>query len=722
MLKYFFKFILKLFFRVKVSGLENYNAAGNRVLLVSNVGSLLDILLISIFMPNKPSVIIDLRFSRKWWLRPVLSCSNVIEVDFTLTSASLQVIKAIEKHQHCIVFHEKLLHHDAKFMKILEATALITLKAKACILPIRIDGAAYSVFSYFRHKQKLRYFPKITLNILPPQFLDFDQKPVTKEIRKKIAGKLYKIMSTLKVQSANVDKNLVESLVEAISVHGKKYVIAEDHERKTLTYANLFLKSHVLGKTLANHLKNDDRVGFMLPSSLAGIVAFFALHIAKKVPALINFTAGALPVVSACNTVQLKTIVTSRRFIKLAELEYLEKAILESGVKFLYLEDIANNIPISTKIIGLICSKFFKSPKTPASNPAAIMFTSGTEGTPKAVFVSHRNLNVNKEQVFAIVDIHSGDRFFNALPMFHTFGLGIGTILPITSGIKLFMYPSPLHYRTVPQLFYESQSTVICGTDTFFTGYAKYGRPYDFCNARLVIAGAEKLRESTIKIWKEKFGVDILEGYGTTETSPVLAVNTPANKKAASVGRILPAMDYYLKPIENILQGGALCVNGGNVMLGYMHSKNPGVLEPPREDIIIDNKQVDGYGWYDTGDIVEINDEDFIFIKGRAKRFAKLGGEMVSLVAVEQVLSKLWEETVCAVVAIPDDKKGEQLILIIEKEDITTSQIAAFFASQGISSLWVPKKILSVKQVPLLGSGKIDYVKIKEMAIKSVEK
>ncbi len=710
------KLILKLCFRANVEGHENYIAAGERVLIVTNVGSLLDVLLLSTFLPHRISVIVDLKYSRKWWMRPILACSNVIEVDFSSSVASLQVIKAIEKHQRCVVFHDKILNHDKKLMQLLEATALITIKAKASILPIRIDGAAYSVFSYFRHKQRLRNFPKITLTVLPPQFLDLEKiskDKTLKEVRKKIANNLYKIMTTLKVESAKININIVQALVDAIAVHGDKYIIAEDHERKTLNYGTLFLKSHVLGKVLASNLKGEERVGFMLPSSLAAIVGFFALHIAKKVPALLNFTAGVKPVVSACKTVELKTVVTSRRFIKLAELEYLEKAILDSGVRCLYLEDIAAKIPFSAKIKGLLASKFCKAPKTPANNPAAILFTSGTEGNPKAVFVSHRNLNFNKEQVLAIVDVNSGDRFFNSLPMFHTFGLGIGTILPLTSGMKLFMYPSPLHYRIVPQLFYESQSTVICGTDTFFTGYARYGRPFDFCNARLVIGGAEKLRDSTVKIWKEKFGVDIYEGYGATETSPVIAVNTPANSRHSSVGRILPGLEYYLNPVENIAHGGTLCVKGGNVMLGYMRSSAPGVLEPPREDF------PDGDGWYDTGDIVDVDDEDFIYIKGRAKRFAKLGGEMVSLAAVESALSKLFAGIIYGVVEIPDDKKGEQLVLIIEKEEISTSQISASFASQGISPLWVPKKVVCVKQAPLLGSGKFDYVSAKEIALNS---
>ena len=319
---------------------------------------------------------------------------------------------------------------------------------------------------------------------------------------------------------------------------------------------------------------------------------------------------------------------------------------------------------------------------------------------------------MNKEQALGVLSVHSGDRLFNCLPLFHVFGLGVGTVLPLTSGIKVFFYPSPLHFRIVPKLYYESQSTVICGTDTFLAGYARYGRPYDFCNTRLVIEGAEKLRESTAKTWKEKFGVEIMEGYGATETSPVLSVNTDANKAKNSVGRLLPGLEYKLKKVEGITEGGSLCVKGDNVMLGYMRASNKGVLEKPRAEI--DGQILEG--WYDTGDIVEVDQYGFIYIKGRAKRFAKLGGEMVSLVAIEMALSELWPDVPLGIVAVPDSKKGEQLVLIIEKQDVTTNEIATYFATKGVSALWTPKKILCVKQAPLLGSGKFDYNKAKAMA------
>lgn len=715
-LRCFIKMLLKLFFRVQVIGLENYQLAGNKVLIVTNVGSLLDPLLISCFLQHSITVAVDAKIRKKWWIRPFLSCSKVLEADFDSPVSTAKLVKAIELHEHCMVFHEKSLAHDSHFMKILEATSIIAEKADAKIVPVRIDGAAYSKFSYFRHKQLLRYFPKITLTVLPPQQIEKDLSVSHKERRKLHAIKLYDIMSNLMLASTNTDMNFARAFVEAMKVHGRKYIIAEDQERKCVDYYTILLKANVLGRAVARLVPGETRLGFMLPSSLAGIVTFLGFHLTKKVPVMINFTAGAYSVVGGCQALGMKTVVSSRKFIKLGELDNLEKAILDGGMRIIYLEDVAKNIAPADKLKGLFAAKFCKVPDTPPSEPMAILFTSGTEGLPKSVFISHKNALYNKEQCLNILTVHSGDRLFNCLPLFHVFGLGVGTVLPLTSGMKVFFYPSPLHYRIVPQLYYESQSTVICGTDTFLAGYARYGRPYDFCNTRLVIAGAEKLRETTARTWKEKFGVEIMEGYGATETSPVLSVNTAANCSKGSVGRLLPGIEYRLKPVEGIAEGGSLCVKGGNVMLGYMRASNKGVIEKPQVEFDGEIHE----GWYDTGDIVEIDQYGFIYIKGRAKRFAKLGGEMVSLVAIEMALSELWPDVPLGIVAVPDAKKGEQLVLIIEKQDVTTNEIATYFATKGVSALWTPKKILCVKQAPLLGSGKFDYNKAKEMVAKEM--
>jgi acyl-[acyl-carrier-protein]-phospholipid O-acyltransferase / long-chain-fatty-acid--[acyl-carrier-protein] ligase len=270
--------------------------------------------------------------------------------------------------------------------------------------------------------------------------------------------------------------------------------------------------------------------------------------------------------------------------------------------------------------------------------------------------------------------------------------------------VRIFLYPSPLHYRTVPELIYNVNATIMFGTDTFLNGYARSAHAYDFRSLRYILAGAEPVRESTRRLYLEKFGLRILEGYGVTETAPALALNTPMFNKFGSVGRLLPGMEMRLEKVEGVEDGGRLYVKGPNVMLGYLKAENPGVLEPPPE------------GWHDTGDIVSVDDQGFITIKGRAKRFAKVGGEMVSLAAVEMLASELWPDALSAVASVPDMRKGERLILFTQQQGATRSEFMAFARSKGASELMVPTEVVVMEKLPLLGSGKIDNVALTNLA------
>jgi acyl-[acyl-carrier-protein]-phospholipid O-acyltransferase/long-chain-fatty-acid--[acyl-carrier-protein] ligase len=376
--------------------------------------------------------------------------------------------------------------------------------------------------------------------------------------------------------------------------------------------------------------------------------------------------------------------------------------------RIIYLEDLREGISIVDKVIGLFArlAPRFVHRQANASwdDPAVVLFTSGSEGTPKGVVLSHENLLANRHQLAAVIDFNPTDIVFNALPIFHSFGLTAGTLLPTLSGVKTFVYPSPLHYRIVPTLVYDTNSTIMFGTDTFLAGYARVAHPYDFYSLRYVFAGAEKVKDETRNVWSDRFGLRILEGYGATETSPVISTNTPMHFKAGTVGRLMPGIAYELDPVPGIEAGGRLIVSGPNVMLGYLRAENPGVLEPPED------------GRYDTGDIVSIDDHDFVTIQGRAKRFAKIAGEMVSLGAVEGYASAVWPEHQHAVVAIPDPRKGEQLVLVTENADAGREPLLAFAKAQGIAELMVPRTIRIVEAIPVLGTGKVDYVGVKSLA------
>jgi acyl-[acyl-carrier-protein]-phospholipid O-acyltransferase/long-chain-fatty-acid--[acyl-carrier-protein] ligase len=423
--------------------------------------------------------------------------------------------------------------------------------------------------------------------------------------------------------------------------------------------------------------------------------------------------------VTACLTAKIKRVYTSRHFVTVGNLTEMVRQIEENGVTVCYLEDMRDTVGTWHKLKGFLMAQaphmaynLVNSSKAATllrkpDVPAVVLFTSGSEGTPKGVVLSHTNIQANRFQMTACVDFTGSDKVFNALPVFHSFGLTGGMLLPLLSGVKVFFYPSPLHYRIIPEMSYDTNATILFGTETFLSAYAKYAHQYDFYSVRYVFAGAEKLRDQTRLLWSQKFGVRIFEGYGTTETSPVLATNTPMENRVGTVGRLLPGIDYQVKPVPGIDEGGLLVVSGPNVMMGYLLADNPGVLQPLAD------------GWYDTGDIVTVDEVGFVTIKGRVKRFAKIGGEMVSLTMVEQQINALWPGHQHAVVSLPDERKGEQIILVTTFADASREAMVAHAKSVQMGEIAIPKKIKVVKTMLLLGSGKVDYLAVKKMLLES---
>ena len=693
--------LLSIIFKMEVKGLENYEKAGKRVLIIANHTSLLDGLLVAAFMPEKLIFAINTNVAKKWWIRIFRSVVKLYPIDPTNPLALKQLISELKNNQKCIIFPEGRITVTGSLMKVYEGAGVVAYNANANILPIRIDGAQYSKFSYLKTKFKTKLFPQIKITILPPTKITLEETDRGAARRTKIGNQLYEIMTSMIFKSSPVMDNIFKSLLDASKIHGKKHIIAEDIARQPMSYKNFILKSYVLGEAVKRNFP-EKNIGLILPNSIINGIVFFGLQSVEKVPAMINFTQGKSQILSCVKTADISTVLTSKRMIEMMQMEDLIRTLEENGVKIVYLEEFQSRINPAVKLTGILKYIFKRTPPASASDPCTILFTSGSEGVPKAVLLSHENLQANRFQMSSLFSFTSKDIIFNALPMFHSFGLGVGTVLPALSGIKIFFYPSPVHYKIVPELVYDSNATILCGTDTFFNGYAKQADPYDFYNIKYAIVGAEKLKDSTYYQWMERFGIRVLEGYGVTEASPVISVNTPMHQKRGSVGRLLPDIEYRLDPVPGIDKGGRLWIKGKNIMLGYL--KNGEIIKP--ED-----------GWYDTGDIVDIDENKFVTILGRAKRFAKIGGEMVSLTAVEDIISKYMAGVPSAVTSIPDEKKGEQLILVTEGKDVDTKALLNYFKDNMYSELWVPKKVVYVDKLPLLGTGKTDYVKIKELAL-----
>lgn len=693
-------------YQVEVNGLEHYQQAGDRVLVIANHTSFLDPALIWAFLPGDLTFAINTFVAKAPWVKPFLRFAPVLPMDPTNPLASKALIRYLEGNRKAVIFPEGRITVTGSLMKIYDGPGMVADKSKALVLPVRIDGAQYTPLSKLRGRIRLRWFPKIHINIMPAH--DISPPPeVQGRERRKYAGRLLiDLMTEMIFATSNYRRTLFSALLDARHVHGGRHKIIEDTRRRPVSYNQVVARSLTLGETLAGLSNPGDYVGVLLPSMTATVVSFMGLSAFGRIPAMLNFTVGLQGLIAACETAAIKIIVTSRQFLGMARLEEAANR-LSQNVKLVYLEDLTHGIPFVTKLKWLWLAPFASFWYLRQTNsrdpdaPAVVLFTSGSEGTPKGVVLSHANLLANGAQLAARVDFSAQDVILNTLPLFHSFGLTAGTLLPLFSGMRTFFYPSPLHYRIVPEMAYEINATILFGTNTFLGGYAKHAHPYDFYSVRYVFAGAEKLQEATRRLFAKKFGLRIFEGYGTTETAPALATNTPMENEEGTVGRLLPGIEYYLQPVPGIEQGGRLHVRGPNIMLGYLLHKNPGVLCPVRSEL--------GAGWYDTGDIVNIDAQGYVGIQGRAKRFAKIGGEMVSLTVVEELAAARWPKGQHAAVSVADARKGEQVVLVTNQENPERGELLIYAKETGIGEINVPKSILSRKTLPLLGSGKVNY-------------
>jgi acyl-[acyl-carrier-protein]-phospholipid O-acyltransferase / long-chain-fatty-acid--[acyl-carrier-protein] ligase len=698
----FLSIVFRVFYRLEVEGLENVAKAGDNAIIAMNHVSFLDAPVAMSLLPKRPVFAIDVAISRSWWMQPLLGVARTMALDPLKPMALRTIISAVREGNMLVIFPEGRITITGSLMKIYDGAAMIADKSDAMVVPIRIEGPERTIFSRLKSTQvRRRWFPQIKVTILEPVKLNVNPELKGRKRRLAAGAALYDVMSNLMFRTAHTDRTIVEAVIEAAKVNGGKWLALEDPTSGRLTYKRLLQAIRILGAKLMPLAPEGRPIGVMLPTSNGAAVTALALMSGGRVPAMINFTAGAANILGACRAAQVDTILTAHAFVEKARLEKLI-AQIENKVRIVYLEDIRKTVSFSDKLRGALRAKRPLVARKP-DDWAVVLFTSGTEGVPKGVVLSHRNILANVAQAEARIDFGREDRLFMALPAFHSFGFMGGIVLPLISGVPTYLYPSPLHYRTVPELIYGICATYLFGTDTFLAGYARMANPYDFRSLRNIVAGGEPVKEATRRIYLEKFGLRILEGYGVTETSPVLAFNTPMFNKFGTVGRLFPGMQARLEKVEGVDDGGRLFVKGPNVMLGYLRADKPGVLEPPPD------------GWYDTGDIVAIDEQGYIAIKGRAKRFAKIGGEMVSLAAVEMLAAELWPNYNSAVVAVPDARKGERLILVTDKRSATRADFQTFARSKHAAELTFPSEIIVLDKLPLLGSGKPDLITLQKL-------
>ena len=699
------RFLLSWLFRFRAYDESVLKTAGP-VLLVPNHVSWFDWLFLVACLDKDWKFVVSSVTAQKSWLhRLIMLNRRTFPIDTSSPYAVKRMAEYLNANGRLVLFAEGRISKTGALMKLFDGTGFLLHKTPSRVITCYLRGAERMPFC--PQPGWRRWFPTVTAHFSPVFTPPKLENMSTIQAREHMTAWLRDKMLQQRFQ-AEMDfgaRNVLAAIVETARRLPKRIAL-EDATRQPLTYRRFLTGASALARPLAGRLHADaEHTGVLLPNVNALPVLLLSLWHLGRIPAVLNFSTGPVTMLACAQLAGMKQIITSRLFLERAKLKV--DNLTAAGIEIIYLEDLRGQIGKTQKLLALL--RMTVNPRSLGraadgrsldDRTAVVLFTSGSEGMPKAVALTHTNLLANLRQMLAVTDIMDTDRLFNCLPLFHSFGLTVGTILPLVRGLYVFIYPSPLHYRIVPAAFYDTDATIFLSTNTFLNGYGRRAHPYDFRTLRYLFAAAEKLQETTATTWAQKFGVRILEGYGATECAPCVCVNTPLEPRYGSVGRIMPGMEYKLEPVEGVTEGGRLLVRGPNIMAGYLNPE-------------ANAKFKELGGWYDTGDIVSVTPDGFFFIRGRLKRFAKVSGEMVSLTAVEDALAGAFPQyglrCQVAVVTRPDESKGELLIAVTNEARLTLEEIRAAIRAKGLSNLSAPREIKVVQEIPKLGTGKINH-------------
>jgi acyl-[acyl-carrier-protein]-phospholipid O-acyltransferase/long-chain-fatty-acid--[acyl-carrier-protein] ligase len=701
------RWLLGRLLRVRVVGDVRVLDQGRR-LVVSNHDSLLDGALLALFLPGSPLVVVQ---SRELSSPLTRFCARVLQFTVLDTARPLAVknlIRMVRHEKTVAIFPQGRVTTNGGLMKIYDSAGLIAAHSGARIVPVHIGGTLYTRFSGLRGAYPRRLLSPVVLTIQQPIELPSLEPMSRRDRRRRLADEMLRVMQRMMFE-ARPRQTLFEAFLDASALYGRSTRIIEDAREQPESYGALLKTSLALARLASRVTQEGEIVGLLLPNVSTTVAAVLGLTASGRTCAMLNYSSGAEAMRAACVAAGVKTILTSKRFVHVARLGNAISALAEQRI--VYLEDLRERLTARDKL--WLVARALPRPRSVmrARDPAAtavVLFTSGSEARSKGVAISHDAMLANMAQMRAVIDFGPNDKYLNALPMYHTYGLIACTLMPLIAGTRLFLYTTPLHYKVIPELAYTRDCTYVFGTSTFLGHYARQAHPYDFRSVRVVVSGGEKLNREVADLWLKKFGLRVMEGYGATECGPAMSLNTPLCYREGTVGRFLPGVEWRIVAVPGIARGGALHVRAPNLMSGYYFYEQPGLLHPPRSEV--------GVGWYNTGDVVEVDNDGFVTILGRVKRFAKIAGEMVSLELVERIAYAASVEHKHAATVEQVSGHGESTVLFTTDPRLDRLTLVKAARQIGAQDLAVARRIIKVASLPLLGSGKTDYVTLGSMA------
>src|SRR2546421_4393551 len=713
--------LVRCFYRVRSLGIEHLPPSG--CLLLPNHITWVDAIVLQLACPRPIRYIIDEEFYRKPILHPFLRLLRCMPIDTRHSHSAIRAAtEKIAEGEIVCLFPEGQLERAGTLLRLRRGYELIARHAKAPIVPVWLDQLWGSIFSF----QGGRFFTKLPKRIPYPVTIAFG-KPLKAEAADiaTVREELLKLGEFCFSKRPSLNRHLAEPCVRGLKKRPFATAVVDGLDHSALSRSKLLGAAAALSRYFRKEFP-DERIAIVLPASKGSMVANLAVTLADKVPVDLNFTIGRAANESCCKRANLRVAISATPFIeRIKDFPWPEKILKLDELMPRLKREIVFWWILSLLLPARLLLRLLKIPKRGGHTEAVLLFTSGTTGEPKGVVISHRNVVGNVSQFRQLLDARETDAILGSLPFFHTFGSTVTLWYPLIEGVRIVTYPNPLEAAKNAALIEQYKLTFLLATPTFLRMYLRKAEPHQLRSLRLIITGAEKLPLDLASHFEKQFEKKVFEGYGLTETAPVVSTNLPdpepkkpgeqvqSSSRLGSVGRLAPGIAAEIREPEtdqklSLYETGMLWLRGPNIFKGYLH-------DPKQTAEVLRD------GWLKTGDIARFDEDGFLYIEGRLSRFSKIGGEMVPHETIESKIVDLLDfsgrdERPLAVMGVQDEAKGEALVLL-SAVDIDLAELRSKLHEAGVPNLWIPKQIQRVEAIPVLASGKLDLKKCQRLAI-----